>query len=204
MTTQVEHYFSEGCGRCPLGGTPACKVHRWQAELRVFQRIVLECGLEEACKWGMPCYTFQGKNVAMISAFNDSCTLSFFKGGLLQNEDGILSSAGANAQAARLVRVTNVSAILDMEDAIKKCLFEAIEVEKAGLKLPRSSAPALPDELLRQFEAMPAFKAAFEALTPGRQRGYLLHFTAPKQSQTRIARIERCLPRILEGKGMQD
>ena len=204
MTTNVEIYFSEGCGRCSLGGTPECKVHTWQQELIALRRIVLECGLDEECKWGVPCYTFQGKNILMVSALKDSCILSFFKGSLLHDEHGMLSFAGENSQVAKMFRFTRAEDILMLEELIKTYIFEAVEVEKAGLKVPKSAAPELPDELLQKFEEMPAFQVAFEALTPGRQRGYLLYFSQPKQAQTRESRIEKCVPKILNGEGLHD
>ena len=204
MTTDVETYFSEGCGRCSLGGTPQCKVHTWQQELIALRRIVLECGLDEECKWGVPCYTFQGKNILMVSALKDSCILSFFKGSLLHDEHGMLSFAGENSQVAKMFRFTRAEDILMLEELIKTYIFEAVEVEKAGLKVPQSAAPELPDELLQKFEEMPAFQVAFEALTPGRQRGYVLYFSQPKQAQTRESRIEKCVPKILNGEGLHD
>lgn len=204
MTTNVEIYFSEGCGRCSLGGTPECKVHTWQQELIALRRIVLECGLDEECKWGVPCYTFQGKNILMVSALKDSCILSFFKGSLLHDEHGLLSFAGENSQVAKMFRFTRTEDILMLEELIKTYIFEAVEVEKAGLKVPKSTAPELPEELLQKFEEMPAFQVAFEALTPGRQRGYVLYFSQPKQAQTRESRIEKCVPKILNGEGLHD
>lgn len=204
MTTNVEIYFSEGCGRCSLGGTPECKVHTWQQELIALRRIVLECGLDEECKWGVPCYTFQGKNILMVSALKDSCIISFFKGSLLHDEHGLLSFAGENSQVAKMFRFTRAEDILMLEELIKTYIFEAVEVEKAGLKVPKSAAPELPEELLQKFEEMPAFQVAFEALTPGRQRGYVLYFSQPKQAQTRESRIEKCVPKILNGEGLHD
>ena len=204
MTTDVEIYFSEGCGRCSLGGTPECKVHTWQQELTELRRIVLECGLDEECKWGVPCYTFQGKNILMVSALKDSCIISFFKGPLLHDEHGLLSFAGENSQVAKMFRFTRTEDILMLEELIKTYIFEAVEVEKAGLKVPKSTAPELPEDLLQKFEEMPAFQVAFEALTPGRQRGYVLYFSQPKQAQTRESRIEKCVPKILNGEGLHD
>lgn len=204
MTKDVETYLSEGCGRCSLGGTPACKVHRWQHELVALRRIVLDCGLTEACKWGVPCYTFMGKNIALISAIKENCFVSFFKGALLHDEHGILSFAGKNSQVDKMIRFTNLEDILNMEDWIKTYIFEAIEVEKAGLKVQKSTNPDLPEELQRKFEEVPALQSAFEALTPGRQRGWALYFSAPKQSQTREARIVKSMQKILNGEGLHD
>ena len=204
MTKDADTYFSEGCGRCSLGGTPECKVHAWERELITLRRIALDCGLDEECKWGVPCYTFQGKNIALLSAFKDNCTLSFFKGSLLHDERGVLEFAGENSHVAKLLRFTTLEGILEMEALIKTYLFEAVEVEKAGVKIQKGPAMEIPEELQRKFNEAPAFREAFEALTPGRQRGYLLHFSAPKQPATRTARIEKCMPLIFEGKGMQD
>lgn len=204
MTKDVETYFLDGCGRCSLGGTPECKVHRWQHELVALRRIVLESGLTEECKWGVPCYTYQGKNIVLVSAFKDNCFISFFKGALLQDEHGILTFAGKNSQVDKMIRFTNPEDILKMEEWIKAYIFEAIEVEKAGLKVQKSSTLDLPEELQHKFEEIPAFKAAFEALPPGKQRGYVLHFSQPKQSQTRSGRIEKCMPKIFNGEGLQD
>jgi uncharacterized protein YdeI (YjbR/CyaY-like superfamily) len=204
MTTNAETYFSEGCGRCALGGTPDCKVHTWQRALQALRQIVLACELREECKWGMPCYTFQGKNVLMLAAFKDNCTISFFKGALLHDEYGLLENAGENSHVAKLIRFTAPEQVWNHEEALKNYIYQAIEVEKAGLKVPKSSAPDIPEELQQKFEAIPGFQEAFEALTPGRQRGYLLHFTGAKQAATRTARIEKWMPLIFAGKGMMD
>lgn len=204
MTTNVETYFLEGCGRCSLGGTPECKVHRWLPELLALRRIVLDCGLTEACKWGVPCFTFKGKNIVLISALKDCCIISFFNGALLHDEHGILTFPGPNSQVDKVIRFTRLQDILKMEEWIKDYIFEAVEVENAGLKVQKSKTPDLPEELKRKFEEVPALKAAFEALTPGRQRGYVLHFSQPKQSQTRLSRIENCVQKILQGEGLHD
>lgn len=204
MTTHVETYFSDGCGRCPLGGTPACKVHHWQHELIALRRIVLDCGLDEECKWGVPCYTFQGKNVVMVSALKDSCAITFFNGSLLHDEHDILTFAGPNSQVDKLIRFTRLEDILSIEARIKDYIFEAIEVEKAGLKVQKSQALQLPDELKRKFEEIPALQSAFEALTSGRQRSWALYFSAPKQPQTREARILKSVQKILNGEGLHD
>lgn len=206
MNPQVDHYLTEGCGRCPLGSTPACKVHTWRAELEQLRAIVLDCGLTEAVKWSVPCYTFNGHNVLIVSAFKEYCAVSFFKGALLEDPQGILDKPGENSQAGRLIRFTSVSQIVEMEPALRACIYEAIEVERAGLKVP-SKSPSdhpLPEELLQKMEEDPLFKAAFFALTPGRQRGYLLYFSAPKQSKTRESRIEKSVQQILDGKGIHD
>ncbi|MEP0712021.1 YdeI/OmpD-associated family protein [Algoriphagus sp.] len=205
MTTNVETYFTEGCGRCPLGGTPACKVHTWTKELNLLRKIIQECGLTEESKWGVPTYTFQKSNVLILAAFKEFCSISFLKGALLSDEQGILTKPGANTQAARLMKFTQVQQIDSLRSTIKAYIFEAIEAEKQGLEviLKKNPEPIL-GELQAYFENDPSFKTAFEALTPGRQRGYNLYFSAAKQSKTRESRIEKCIPKILEGKGLND
>ena len=204
MNPFVDNYFAVGCGRCPLGGTPDCKVHSWQEEMKQLRRILLDTELTEELKWSLPCYTFQNSNVVMMTAFKDNCTLSFFKGVLLKDPDDILVQPGKNSQAAQVIRFTHVDQILAVESVLKAYIEEAIEVEKAGLKVEYKETAEFdfPDELLSMLEDDPAFAAAFEALTPGRQRGYLLHFSAAKQSETRVRRIEKYMPRIFEGKGL--
>ena len=206
MTKDTETYFAEGCGRCKLGGTPACKVHTWAKELQLLRAILLDCGLVEESKWGMPCYTHGGSNVLMLAAFKDFCSVSFFKGALLQDEAGILEKAGENTQAARLIRFTNVQDVAARAEILRNYIFEAIEIEKAGLKVEFKQPEEfdIPEEFLNRMEQMPALKEAFYALTPGRRRGYLIHFSGARQTKTRAARIEKCIPAILSGKGMND
>lgn len=173
------------------------------AELRT---ILLDCDLTEEWKWRSPCYTFQGSNIAIIGGFKTHCVLSFFKGALLQDPEGILEKPGENSQAARVIRFTRKREIQEKESSLQAYIFEAIEVEKAGLSIDfkEKNELVLVEELLHKFEELPAFKTAFEALTPGRQRGYNLFFSAGKQSQTRTSRIEKYLQRILDGKGIND
>lgn len=205
MNTSVDNYFIEGCGRCPLGGTPDCKVHNWTSELKLLRQTVLDCGLVEECKWGAPCYTFQNKNVLMVSALKDYCAISFFKGALLKDAEELLEKPGEHSQAARLFKFTDVGRIQKIEPQIKAYIFEAIEVEKAGLKINFKKSPEpLPEELENIFEDDPTLKNAFEALTPGRQRGYIIYFSQPKQSKTRISRIEKSIGKILNGEGLHD
>ena len=168
--------------------------------------ILLDCGLIEEFKWRTPCYTFQERNIALIGAFKAHCVLSFFKGALLNNAAEILEKPGENTQAVRVIRFTNLQEIRSKEATLKAYIFEAIEVEKAGLSVDykENETLVLPEELLTKFEELPAFKTAFEALTPGRQRGYNLFFSAGKQSKTRISRIEKYVQRILDGKGIND
>ncbi len=205
LNPKVDQYLLEGCGRCPFGGTPDCKVHQWTAELELLRSIILDCGLTEELKWGAPCYTFEGKNVLMISALRSYCCISFFKGSLLSDNKGLLKKPGKHSQAAHLFKFTNIEDIKNIEADIKTYIFEAIEVEKAGLKVDFKKNPEpIPEELEKKFEEDPVLKTAFEALTAGRQRGYILYFSAPKQSQTRITRIEKCMPKILIGEGLHD
>lgn len=182
------------------------KATKWQQEIVQLRKLVLQCGLEEDLKWGCPCYTFQKSNVVLIHVFKEYCGLLFFKGALLHNEQGILIQQTKNVQAARQARFTSVKEITTLAKTIKACIYEAIEVEKAGLKvtLKKTEAFAMPDEFKQKLKKMPALKKAFEALTPGRQRAYLLHFGSAKQTATREARIEKYVPHILAGKGLND
>ena len=205
MHPDVEIYLAQGCGRCPLGGTPECKVHSWTEELRQLRKIALDCGLTEEVKWGVPCYTYKNKNVLLVSAFKEYCAISFFKGALLSDTENILEKPGENSQATRYAKFTNVQKIIENESILKAYIFEALEVEKSGLKVEFKKNPEpVPDELQTRMDEDPVLKTAFEALTPGRQRGYILHFTQPKQSKTRFARIEKCIPKILNGEGLNE
>ena len=205
MTNTIETYLSEGCGRCELGGTPGCKVQTWVDELTRLMEIARQCGLNEEVKWGAPCYTIEQKNVLTIAAFRDCCAISFFKGALLNNHAGLLEKPGPNTQSARLIRFTASDHIDEHRDEVKRLIYEAIEVERAGLVVPRVANPEpLPPELEQRFDIDPTLQAAFEALTPGRQRGYVLYFSAPKQAKTREARIEKCAAKILNGEGLND
>jgi uncharacterized protein YdeI (YjbR/CyaY-like superfamily) len=199
-------FFMDGCGRCPLGGTAACKVHRWSEELQHLRKLLLESGLEETLKWGVACYTYELHNVAIIGVLKDYCSVGFFKGSLMQDSEGLLDKPGEHSQAARQMRFTRVEDVLERSDALKRYLQEAIEIERLGLKVAFTEKENLvfPEELEQAMEDVPALKAAFGALTPGRQRGYVLYFSAPKQAQTRRARIDKCMERIMQGKGMQD
>ena len=205
MNPKVDEYFTEGCGRCPLGGTSDCKVNKWPEELKKLRSVVLDCGLTEELKWGVPCYRYQNSNIVIVSAFKEYCALSFFKGSLLSDSNGILKKPGENSQAVRLIKFTRVQEIVEVEAILKAYIFEAIELEKAGLKVDFKKNPEpVPDELQQILNDDLYFKTAFEALTPGRQRGYILYFSQPKQSRTRLARIKKCIPKILNGKGLND
>lgn len=206
MNPEVDHYLAEGCGRCPLGGTADCKVHSWTEELKLLRAITLESGLHEERKWGVPCYTFEGNNVAVVSALKNYCSISFFKGALLKDSKKILEKPGENTQAARLLKFTSVDQIIELEPEIRAYLQEALEIEKSGKKVDFKQKNKLdyPEEFQSILDDNPRLEAAFEALTPGRKRGYILHFSQPKQSSTRISRIEKCIEKILNGKGFHD
>lgn len=178
----------------------------WQDEMRALRRILLDCDLTEAFKWRTPCYTAQDRNVVLIGAFKNHCVLSFFKGALLKDPNGILTKPGENTQAGRVIRFTSVQEISTLESVLKSYVTEAIVIEKSGLKFESHEdiTPAYPEELDTMMESDPALKSAFESLTPGRKRAYIMHFSAAKQSATRTSRIEKCLPRILDGKGLND
>lgn len=183
------------------------KAEKWQEELDKLRLIVLDNGsLSEELKWGCPCYVCQNGNIVLIHAFKEYCALLFFKGALMKDPDGILIQQTKNVQSARQMRFTNLVEVLERADAIKAYIREAIEIEKAGLKitLKKTSAFAVPNEFQSKLDAIPALKKAFEALTPGRQRAYLFHFSQAKQSQTRTARVEKYIPQILNGKGLDD
>ena len=181
------------------------KSSKWQKELKALRTILLDCPLVEEWKWRAPCYTVQKKNVVLIGAFKEYCVLSFFKGALLKDARGILQKPGANTQAARVIRFTSVQEIRELEPVLRAYVAEAIEVEKAGQKLKFKKEPEpVPEEFQEKLDEHPALQTAFEALTPGRQRAYLMHFAAPKKSKTRVSRIEKCTERILDGKGLHD
>jgi uncharacterized protein YdeI (YjbR/CyaY-like superfamily) len=168
--------------------------------------IALDCGLTEELKWGCPCYTFQKGNIVLIHGFKEYCAFLFFKGALLHDDSGILIQQTENVQAGRQIRFTNLRKVTEMEDILKAYIYEAVEVEKAGLEvsLKKHTEYTIPEELQQKFDEIPALKTAFEALTPGRQRAYMLHFSQLKQSKTREARVEKFIPQILNRKGLDD
>jgi uncharacterized protein YdeI (YjbR/CyaY-like superfamily) len=182
------------------------KAKKWREELKELRRIILNSELTEEVKWRIPCYTSGGKNVLLINGFKEFCALSFVKGALLKDVKGILVRPGEHTQAGRWIKFTGVQHIVEMEPILKAYIDEAIRVEKAGLKvkLKKTSEYKIPQELQDKFDKMPALKTAFKALTPGRQRGYILHFSSAKQSATRASRIEKCVRRILKGEGLND
>ncbi len=182
------------------------KADAWQKELKKLRTIILGCPLTEELKWGVPCYTFQGSNILLVHVFKEYCAMLFVKGALLKDAKGILIQQTENVQAARQVRFTNVRQIVELEPSLKAYIHEAIEVEKAGLKVDfkKTAEFKMPREFQNKLVEMPPLKDAFDALTPGRQRAYLLYFSAPKLAKTREARVEKCIDRILDGMGLND
>ena len=182
------------------------KADKWQGEFEKLRAIVLDCGLTEELKWGQPCYTLEGSNIVLMHGFKEYCALLFMKGALLQDPNGILIQQTENVQAARQIRFTNVQQIIELEPILKSYILAAIDVEKAGLEVEHKKTEdfPMPEEFIDTLEQVPGLQDAFEALTPGRQRAYLLHFAAPKQSKTRASRIEKCIQQILDGKGLND
>lgn len=182
------------------------KAEKWQEELEKLRMIALDCQLTEEMKWGVPCYTFQKSNLVLIHASKEYCAFLFFKGALLSDTHNILVQQTGNVQASRQIRFTNVREIVEMETILKAYIYNAIEVEKAGLKvnLKKTAEFIIPEEFQTKLNEIPALKTAFEALTPGRQRAYILYFSAPKQSKTRESRVEKNMHQILKGKGLND
>jgi uncharacterized protein YdeI (YjbR/CyaY-like superfamily) len=182
------------------------KNERWEKEIRKLRTIALDCQLTEELKWGCPCYTLSGSNIALIHVFKEYCALLLFKGALLKDEQRILVQQTKNVQVARQIRFTNVREVAKIERVVKAYILEAIEVQKAGLQveLKKTAEFDMPVEFENRLKELPALKKAFNGLTPGRQRGYLLHFSTAKQSKTREARVEKCIERILDGKGLDD
>jgi len=191
MNPKVDFYFKD---------------KKWQEELEQLRKIALDCQLTEELKWGTPCYTYQKKNIVLIHDFKEYCAFLFFKGALLKDTEGILIQQSENVQAARQIRFTNLKEITAQKSILKAYIYEAIEIEKAGLKveLKKTSEFPVSDEFQQQLDNDSTLKKAFEALTPGRQRAYLLNFSQPKQAKTRKARVEKAIPNILNGKGLND
>ena len=192
MNPKVDFYFT--------------KAKKWQEEVNMLRTIILDCQLNEELKWGCPCYTFQKKNVILIHGFKEYCAVLFIKGVLLHDTHGVLIQQTEYVQAARQIRFTNVGEIIEIEKILKEYIYEAIEIEKSGLQviLKKNPEPVFPDEFKNKIDEIPSLKDTFESLTPGRQRAYLIYFSVPKQSKTREARIEKWLPQILKGKGLND
>ncbi len=205
MDPRIDNYLIEGCGRCPLVGTPDCKVNPWREELKLLRSIILETDLTETLKWSNPCYTYHEANVIMLGALKSSAVISFFKGVLLADKENVLVSPGKNSQADRRLVFASVDQVLNSAELIKDYIAEAIQIEQKGLKVAfRKNPEPIPEELQDKLDEDMTFRTAFEALTPGRQRGYILHFSQPKQSKTRTSRIEKLTQKILQGKGFHD
>lgn len=192
MNPKVDFYFN--------------KAEKWQQEIEELRNIVLDCGLREELKWGVPCYTFQENNIVLIHTFKEYCAFLFFKGALLKDKESVLIQQTKNVQAARQIRFTNIREIIDMQGILKVYILEAIEVEKAGLQVEfkKTVEFTMPEEFQRKLNEIQELHIAFYSLTPGRQRAYLLYFDAPKQSKTRESRVEKCMQQILNGKGLND
>lgn len=205
MNTSAEKYFIHGCGRCPLGGTTECKVHTWDEELALLRSYLIDSELTEECKWGVPCYTFNGKNVILLSAFKEYCSIGFLKGVLLKDEANILSKPGEHSQSTRLLKINSMETLEKVDAFIPEYIQEIIAIEKSGKKVAfKKEVEPYPEELEAIFEEDPVLESAFESLTPGRQRGYIIYFSQPKQSKTRTSRIEKCIDKIMKGEGLHD
>lgn len=192
MNTKVDEFLS--------------KSKKWQEEMEKLRMIILDCGLTEELKWGKPCYTFEGNNIVLIHGFKEYCAILFIKGSLLQDTNGILIQQTENVQAGRQIRFTSVQQIIEMEAILKDYIYKAIEVEKAGLEVnfKKNTEFIIPEEFQNKLNESPALKAAFDSLTPGRQRAYIIYFSQPKQSKTRQSRVEKSMQQILNGKGLND
>ena len=192
MNPKVDAYFNNA--------------QQWRQELQKLRRILLDCQLTEELKWGKPCYAFDKRNMIVIFSLKEHCALLFFKGALLKDPNGILIKPGENTEAGRQIRFTSIREIVEMETVLKAYIQEAIEVERAGLevKFKKITELKIPEEFQKKLDEVPALKTAFDALTPGRQRGYIFYFSAPKQSKTRESRVEKCMQQILDGRGLND
>jgi uncharacterized protein YdeI (YjbR/CyaY-like superfamily) len=199
MNPKVDFFFNKA-------KQPDGKAGKWQEEFEKLRMIILDCGLNEELKWGVPCYTFQKTNIVLIHGFKEYCAILFFKGVLLNDSNGVLIRQTENVQSARQIRFTHVREIDEMKPILKAYIYEAIEVERAGLKVnyKKTAEFNMPEEFQNKLNEMPALKTAFNALTPGRQREYLFYFSQPKQTKTRESRIEKSIVQILKGKGLND
>ena len=202
MITDVDTYFIDGCGRCDHFATDSCKARIWSSPLSVLRELLLSSGLKEEVKWGQPPYTLNGKNVALLFSFKDCCGISFLKGVLLQDDHNLLVPAGPNSHVARLFKVNSEREVRDLAHLIREYLEEAIEIEKSGKKVPeRERDETIPNVIQERIEIDEMFGKAWEALTPGRQRSYIIHIGGAKQEKTQQNRLEKALPKIFAGKG---
>ena len=205
MNPLVNKYLVDGCMRCKFGGTPNCKVNHWSKELEALRKIVIKSVLDEELKWGMPCYTLNNKNILMISAFKEYACISFFKGVLLKDKEKLLTAHGESSQSVRMIKFTNSKQIIQQSSIIKAYIEEAIEIENSGKKVEFKKNPEpIPEELIVELNKDLKFKKAFHELTPGRQRGYIIYFSQPKNTQSKLNRIEKCRENILKGIGLND
>lgn len=201
----VNDYLLSGCMRCQYGATPNCKVHQWQNELKTLRNLLLQSDLQEVIKWGVPCYTYNQKNVVILAAFKNYVGLSFFKGKLINDTYHLFHEQTENSQTSRTIKFTDLQEIIDNIPKIQEYIIQALEIEKSGKKIEKEKTEILfPDELLEKFKENPDFANAFLKLTPGRQKGYIIYFTQPKKLETRYQRIEKSIPKILEGKGLNE
>ena len=202
----VDLFFIDGCGRCKLYKTAACKVHTWKLELQALRQIALNSGLTEELKWKQPCYTINGKNIIIVSAFKESCIINFMKGALLKDTRAILEMPGENSNSSRFIRFKNIDRIIELENTINEYIKEAIEIEQSGVKIISKNVEdyPMPEELNQEFKSDIAFKNAFYSLTPGRQKAYLIYYSSAKQSATKISRIQKTKEAIFNGKGMNE
>ena len=204
-TTSADAYLQDGCGRCDRYRTPDCKVHLWTEPLQALRALLLATELTEEMKWGSPCYTLGGENVAMLTAFKERCALSFFQGALLSDAEGLLQAPGPNSRSVRLLPFTSAEQVHERRSSIGRFIDEATELRRSGARVAFHPTPEpIPEELRARLDADPEAAAAFEALTPGRRRSYALHVGGAMKSATRAARAERCVPRILSGKGFNE
>lgn len=205
INPRVDLFIADGCGRCEYYATDKCKVRNWTTELQDVRQIMLESDLNEEIKWGVPVYTYDGKNVVIISALKDCVTFGFFKGVLLKDTHKILEKQGESVQSARIIRFTSVSQISELSPIIKEYIKEAILIEDSGVKVEfKKDLEPVPSELEDRFEDLPALKDAFYALTPGKRRGYVIYISQPKGSEARFSRIEKCIDKIMNGEGLHD
>ena len=202
----VDDFLQDGCGRCAKGGTPDCKVHLWTQELMFLRNLCLESGLTETIKWGMPVYTHKDKNAIILGAFKEFSTIGFFKGSLLNDPQNILQVSGENTQDSRIIKIKHLSELTSIEDWIRVFIQDAIAIEEQGLKPPKMEKKdlVLPEELHTYLDQNPEVSSAFYALTPGRQRSWVIFISGAKQSSTRESRVLKAVPKILEWKGMHD
>ncbi len=201
----VDHYFLDGCGRCERYATERCSARIWSELLHELRQLMLESGMKEELKWSAPCYTHNGKNVAMIGAFKDNCVVSFFKGALIPDDRGILVKAGEYSQEGRVVRLRDVSEVAKYRKDILYFLQKAIEIEESGQQIEKASkVMELPDVMKERFAEDKELERAFYALTPGRQRGYIMHIGSAKNATTRLSRLEKCEEKIFRGKGFME